>query len=112
MDSGTFTLMYILTIVGILLIMTTPVIITTVIVLYIRKRNAEQNKQLQNQAMERAKEKERLVHEELDLKKMKYKRVRCRYCDSLNAYEELECSGCGASLEGAKEIIYKQTGKL
>ena len=54
--------------------------------------------------MERAREKERLAQEELNLKKMKYRRVRCAYCDSLNPYGELQCSGCGASLKGAKEV--------
>lgn len=107
MSENTFTMMYILTILVVGIIAVAPVIIAVCLILYISRKNRMQNRKIQQQAMERQKEKERLMQEEINLKKRKYMRVRCPYCGLLHPLTQTECSGCGAPLQADKN-----TGKI
>lgn len=102
MTEGGFIILYIVTFFVIGILSLAPIAIIVGVIIYLHKKSNQQNKEMQEQAMARQLEKERLAQEELNLKKMKYKKVRCKYCDSLNPLDKVECTNCGASLQGVE----------
>lgn len=98
MTVDTFMILYVFTFLMVGIFMLSPIIVIVAVVLYIRKKNNQRDKEILEQANIRQMEQERLKQEELNLKKMKYKRIRCDYCDSLNKMEEIVCVNCGATL--------------
>ena len=54
---------------------------------------------------EQQKVKEKMIQEELDLKKRKYKRIKCPYCSSLNKLEAVACINCGGVLENRSDTV-------
>lgn len=104
MNEGTFVILYVITFLVVGLLCLAPLVVGIVVVLHILKKKREQESQIASQAMAYRQEKQRLEEEQLMLKKMKYKRVRCVYCDSFNPLDRTECIGCGASLQGLREV--------
>ena len=108
MNENTIVILYVVTFLIVGLLFIAPIVLIVWLIAHVSKKSNQRNKELQEQIMARHMEKERLAQEELNLKKMQYKRVRCLYCDSLNPVGELACSGCGASLKGAEEVTEKK----
>ncbi len=98
MNEDTFMFLYIGTFIMVGLLMILPIVLIIVAVVFIKKINHKNNMEMLKNAQERQRAKEKLMQEEIDLKKQKYKRIRCQYCGSLNKIDMVSCVNCGAVL--------------
>ena len=99
MSSKEFMVLYIGTFIFMAIIMILPIVLIVCLIIYLKKKSYRENREMVQKISERQKEKERLIQEEINFKKMKYKRTKCPYCDTLNPIDKAICDSCGGTLE-------------
>lgn len=91
--------LYILTFVIVSLIMILPVVLIAAIVTAAKRRHDREIKEMTERALFIREQTEARLNSELTLQKIKYQRVKCAYCGSLNKIGERCCVSCGGELE-------------
>lgn len=100
MDGETiFMVLYVFTFIMVGLTMIAPVILIVVFVTVVRRIRDREMKEMTERALSVREQTEKRLNSELAMQKVKYQRVKCAYCGSLNEIGERCCVFCGGELE-------------
>lgn len=105
MNETGFTLLYIGNFLLVAVLFILPIVLIVGGILAVKKKNNEITLQIYEKAAALEAENKRLAEKELELKKMKYRRVKCAYCGTLNTLTAANCVSCGAVLEQKGEPL-------
>lgn len=98
-DKTLFIGLYVFTFVMMGLIMILPVVLIAAIVTAVKRRHDREIKEMTERALSVREQTENRLNSELAIQKIKYQRVKCAYCGSLNKIGERCCISCGGELE-------------
>lgn len=99
MDVNTFQSLYIFTFIFVGAAFALWFILPVVIIGHFKKKRDQKAQEMFEKAEELRQKREQQVQEELNIKKMKYKRIKCEYCGTLNKTDEATCMNCGGELQ-------------
>lgn len=98
MDVNTFQSLYLFTFIFVGVGFALWFILPVVVIGAWKKKRDKKAQEMFEKAEELRRIREAQIQVEIDMKKMKYKRIKCEYCGSLNKIDAVTCVSCGGEL--------------